>query len=216
MSRPVGITGARLKKALAALAAADADMARAIARIGPPPARWYGSGFEGLLHIIVGQQVSIASATAIWSRLAGLCVPLTPERLLAFDEAALRAAGLSRQKALYARAMAQAILDGVIDLDALHTHDDETAIAALMQLKGIGRWSAEIYLLFGLGRPDVLPADDLALLIAAQRLKRLPERPSPNKLREIGEAWRPWRSVAARMLWHYYRHAPADTETETD
>jgi DNA-3-methyladenine glycosylase II len=210
MSRPVGVTGRRLKDALAALSDADADMARAIALIGPPPARWYGDGFAGLLHIIVGQQVSIASAAAIWGRLSALCDPLTPAALLAFDEAALRGAGLSRQKALYARAMAQAIVERTIDLEGLHAHDDEAAIAALMQLKGIGRWSAEIYLLFGLGRADVLPADDLALLIAAQRLKRLPQRPSAKALRAIGEAWRPWRSVAARMLWHYYRQGPKD------
>lgn len=209
---PVGVSGRRLKTALAALAAADPDMARAVELIGPPPARWYGDGFAGLLHIIVGQQVSIASANAIWGRLSTLCDPLTPAKLLAFDEAALRGAGLSRQKALYARAMAQAIADGTIDLDGLGGYDDEAAIAALMDLKGIGRWSAEIYLLFGLGRADVLPADDLALLIAAQRLKRLEQRPSAKELRAIGEAWRPWRSVAARMLWHWYRNAPKERD----
>jgi DNA-3-methyladenine glycosylase II len=205
-----GVTGRRLGTALAALAAADADMARAIDLIGPPPERWYGGGFEGLLHIMIGQQVSIASASAIWARLVAAADPLTPQTILGLDDAALRAVGFSRQKTVYARALAQAIVDGEVDLDALRRLRDEAAIAALMNLKGIGRWTAEIYLLFGLGRPDVMPADDLALLIAAQRLKGLAQRPTGAELRAISEAWRPWRSVAARMLWHWYRNAPAE------
>jgi DNA-3-methyladenine glycosylase II len=203
-----GVTGRRLQTALAALAAADPDMGRAIALIGPPPERWYGGGFSGLLHIMIGQQVSIASAAAIWGRLAALADPLTPAFILGLQDADLRAVGFSRQKMVYARALAQAIVDGTVDLEALQSLGDEAAIAALMNLKGVGRWTAEIYLLFGLGRPDVMPADDLALLIAAQRLKNLPQRPTGAELRTIAEAWRPWRSVGARMLWHWYRNAP--------
>jgi DNA-3-methyladenine glycosylase II len=205
---PRGVTGRRLKTALAHLAAVDPDMARAIALIGPPPPRWYGGGFPGLLHIILGQQVSIASAAAIWGRFSALADPLTPAAVLAADDAVLRGIGLSRQKMVYARALAQGIADGTIDLEALETMPDETAIAALMTLKGVGRWTAEVYLLFGLGRPDILPADDLGLLTAAQRLKGLAQRPSAAELRAMAEAWRPWRGVAARLLWHWYRYGP--------
>ena len=125
---------------------------------------------------------------------------------LTLSDQALRAAGLSRPKAAYARGLARAVVGGGIDLDRLGAQDDQAAAAALMALKGIGRWSADIYLLSALGRPDVWPADDLALMVAVQRLKRLEGRPTRAEMERIAEPWRPWRAVAARMLWQDYRH----------
>ena len=189
---------------LAALAAADRDVARALQEVGPPALRSREPGFEALLGAIVSQQISKAAAQTVWNRLAGAADPLGPETVLALDEDALRAAGLSRQKAKYARGLAEAVITGAIDLDGLAQLPDETVAEQLVALKGIGRWSAEIYLLFALGRPDAFPADDLALMIGAQRLKRLEDRPNRTALTQIAEAWRPWRGPAALLLWHYY------------
>jgi DNA-3-methyladenine glycosylase II len=200
------IKGKRLKRALDHLAQADRDLARLIEEIGPPPPRGEPPGFAALLGIIVSQQVSNGAAQAIWDRLeAALDGEPTPKRLRALDEEALRAAGLSRQKVTYARGLADEILFGRLDLAVVARLPDDDVIAALTQVKGIGRWSAEIYLLFALNRPDVMPANDLALVLSAQRLKRLRVRPSPERLLRLAEPWRPWRSVAARLLWHYYR-----------
>jgi DNA-3-methyladenine glycosylase II len=203
-----GIAGKRLERALADLAHADADMARAIDEVGPPPPRWSPPGFATLMEIILAQQISRASADAIWRRLNEAAAPLTPESFLALDDGALRAIGFSRQKVVYGRSLAELVGGGDVRLDELAARSDAEVIASLTRVKGIGRWTAEIYLMFCLGRPDVLPAGDLALLTAAQRVKRLRRRPTPGKLRQIGERWRPWRSVASRLLWHYYRHAP--------
>jgi DNA-3-methyladenine glycosylase II len=200
------IKGKRLKRALDHLTQADRDLARVIDEIGPPPPRGEPPGFAALLGIIVSQQVSNGAAQAIWARLeAALDGEPTPKRLWALDEEVLRAAGLSRQKVIYARGLADEILSGRLDLAAVARLPDDDVIAALTQVKGIGRWSAEIYLLFALNRPDVMPANDLALVLSAQRLKRLRVRPSPERLLRLAEPWRPWRSVAARLLWHYYR-----------
>jgi DNA-3-methyladenine glycosylase II len=128
--------------------------------------------------------------------------------LLRLTDRDLAAIGFSRQKMRFARALAEAVKGRRLDLDALAEAEDEAAMAALTAIDGIGPWTAEIYLLFALGRPDVMPAGDLALLVAAQRLKRLPARPGPRELIDLAEPWRPWRSVAARFLWHYYRNAP--------
>jgi len=193
-----------LAEGLEALATLDNDVARALAEAGPPALRRREPGFEALLGAIVSQQVSKAAAATIWGRLVSAADPSTPQTLLALDEDALRAVGLSRQKAGYARALAEAVMTGMIDLDGLARRPDEDVVAELVRLKGIGRWSAEIYLLFALGRPDAFPADDLALMIGAQRLKRLDARPDPNGLKQIAEAWRPWRGPAALLLWHYY------------
>jgi DNA-3-methyladenine glycosylase II len=202
------INGKRLAQALAHLAEVDADLERAIRLVGTPPPRARPPGFATLLQIIIGQQLSTASAEAIWRRLVAAVEPLTPEGFLALDDDGLRAIGFSRAKVLYGRGLAQMVADGKLDLRAIARRPDEEAIATLVQVRGFGRWSAEVYLLFCLGRPDVLPADDLALLAAAQRVKRLPERPTPNQFRALAEPWRPWRSVAPRLLWHYYRRAP--------
>jgi len=198
------LTETSLDEGLAALAAADRDVARALAEAGPPALRRREAGFEALLGAIVSQQVSKAAAATIWGRLEGAAHPLGPETVFALDEEALRAVGLSRQKAGYARGLAEAVMTGAVDLDKLDRRPDEDVVGELVQLKGIGRWSAEIYLLFALGRPDAFPADDLALMIGAQRLKRLEARPNRNGLMEIAEAWRPWRGAAALLLWHYY------------
>ncbi len=205
--RPREIKGKRLARALDHLAGADKDLRRVLRRFGPPPPRRAPVGFPALLDIIVSQQVSAAAADAIMARLvAVLDGGPTPAGVLALGEAALRRAGLSRQKIRYSQGLAADLAAGRLDLDAVARLPDDAAVAALTRVKGIGRWSAEIYLLFALQRPDVLPADDLALMLAAQRLKGLAARPTPAALRAMGETWRPWRSVASRLLWHYYRH----------
>ncbi|MEX2298404.1 MAG: DNA-3-methyladenine glycosylase 2 family protein [Dongiaceae bacterium] len=208
-ARPIApLEGRRLKRGLTALAGADPDLARAIEAAGRLPVRSRDPGFSTLLNIIMAQQLSTASAGAIWGRLEAVADPMTPAALLKIHPRRLRTIGLSRQKALYARELAKALEARHLDLDALATMDDEAAIAALTAVKGIGRWTAEIYLLFSLGRPDVMPADDLALQVAAQRIKGLDARPKARELRAIAEAWRPWRSVAARVLWRYYKIVP--------
>jgi DNA-3-methyladenine glycosylase II len=202
------IKGRRLKTALAALGAADPDMARAIAEIGPPPPRSAEPGFGGLLRIVLGQQLSVFAARAIWDRLAATADPLTPAHMLALGEADFARIGFSRQKIRSSRAIAEAVVAGALDLDAIPGMADAEAMAHLTAVHGIGTWTAEIYLLFALGRPDIMPAGDLALLVAAGRMKRKRRRPTPKELRKMAERWRPWRSIAARMLWHYYRNAP--------
>jgi DNA-3-methyladenine glycosylase II len=204
-----GIGGRRLALALDHLARVDRDLGRALDEVGPPPPRHRPAGFATLLWIIVGQQISTTAADAIWSRLTAAADPLTPERLVALGADGLRGIGFSRQKIKYGLGLAETILDRRLDLAELHDLSDDAAIAAITAVPGLGRWSAEIYLLSSLARPDIMPADDLALLVAAQRIKRLPARPTPKALRGMAEAWRPWRSVAARLLWHYYRSAPA-------
>ena len=194
-----------LRRGLAELAAADADFARVLALHGPPPRRVRPAGFATLMQAILAQQVSRASADAIWARLAAAIDPFAPEGVLALDEPALRRLGLSQQKARYARALAAEIAEGRLDLRRLGRSTDEEAIGMLTAVPGIGRWTAEIYLLAALQRPDVWPAADLALMIAVERLKGLPARPGPKQMIALAEPWRPWRAVAARLLWHYYR-----------
>jgi DNA-3-methyladenine glycosylase II len=200
------IEGRGLAAALAALARQDSDLARAIAEVGAPPPRARPAGFASLLDIVLAQQVSTASFRAIAARLTARIGLVTPASILALGEAELRAIGFSRQKAIYARGLAEAAGEGRLDLETIATLPDEAAIAELVRMKGIGRWSAEIYLMFCCGRPDVLPAGDLALREAAGLVKGSAQRPDEAELRRMGEAWQPWRSVAARLLWHYYAH----------
>jgi len=176
-------------------------------RAGTPCFRRRRNGFATLLHIILEQQVSIDAAAAMHRRLAGLCEPLAPAPFLALDDATLRRCGFSRQKMDYARRLAATVAGGEFDFAALAAAPDADALAALIALKGIGRWSAEIYLIFALGRPDVWPAADLGLQLAVAECLGLPERPSERAVREIGEAWQPWRSVAACLFWQSYLHA---------
>lgn len=173
-------------------------------RIGPPPLWDRPPGFGTLLHIVLEQQVSLASARAAFDRLVLATDPLTPARFLGLTDPQLLSIGFSRQKAGYGRALAQALLDGTLDLEELARLDDEAAQRALETIPGIGRWTSTIYLLMVLGRPDVWPAGDMALAAAVAHAKGLPTRPAPDELALIGEAWRPWRSVAARLFWHDY------------
>ncbi|HYP53795.1 MAG TPA: hypothetical protein VEQ42_09670 [Pyrinomonadaceae bacterium] len=162
-------------------------------------------GFPTLVRIILEQQVSLASARAAFERLlAAAGPPLTPQKFLALDDDALRAAGFSRQKTAYGRELAAALTSGRLDLARVARLGDEEARAELTRVKGVGRWTADIYLLMALGRPDVWPSGDLALAVAAERVKRLPSRPNFVELESLGDAWRPWRAVAARILWHQY------------
>jgi DNA-3-methyladenine glycosylase II len=199
--------------ALAELCARDADLGEVVALHGPPPTWERAPGFPTLVHIILEQQVSLASARAAFDRLLAAAAPLTPERLLAFDDDALRRFGFSRQKAAYARGLARAVVAGDFDPRALGSMTDDGARASLLRLKGVGPWTADVYLLMALMRADAFPAGDLALLVAAGRVKRLPARPTPEELTALAEAWRPWRAVAARVLWQHYlaaaRRAPA-------
>jgi DNA-3-methyladenine glycosylase II len=204
------IKGRRLAKALAHLGAVDPDMRRAIAEIGPPPSRRSEPGFGGLMRIVLGQQLSVHAARAIWDRLSAAVgsESLAPGRMLAFSDEELGHIGFSRQKMRFARALADAVNAKHFDFAALERMADDAALDHLTAIHGIGQWTAEVYMLFALGRPDVMPAGDLALLVAAGKLKRKRRRPTPPQLRRMAEPWRPWRSVAARMLWHYYRNAP--------
>ena len=182
------------------LAAREPRFAEALGLCGPLPLRRRPDGFEALLSAIVGQQVSIASAAAIWKRLE--VAGLTEEAAVAAAAPeALRAAGLSRPKIAYAQGLARA----GIDFAGLRTRPDEEVIATLTAIKGIGVWTAEIYAMFALGRADVFAAGDLALQEAARVLFELPKCPSPAHLRAMAEDWSPWRAVAARLLWAYYR-----------
>ena len=200
------LTAATLRQAIAELCAADDDLAALAARHGTPPLWARPPGFATLVLIILEQQVSLASARAAFDRLTAATDPLTPDRLLQLDDAALKRIGFSRQKAGYARDLAQAILDERFDPAALAGLPDDAARRALLQRKGIGHWTADVYLLMALGRPDVWPAGDLALQVAAQEVKGLPARPTLDELTALAEGWRPWRSVAARLLWQHYLH----------
>jgi DNA-3-methyladenine glycosylase II len=194
----------RFREALDELAARDPTLAASIRRYGPPPMWSRPPGFATLLQIVLEQQVSLASARAAYERLVLAANPLTPARLLELTDAELLAIGFSRQKARYGRALATALEDGSLDLDAVARLPDDQAHDALVALPGIGPWTATTYLLMALGRPDVWPSGDVALQAAAAEVLELDTRPSAAALNEIGEAWRPWRSVAARVLWHDY------------
>ena len=196
-----------LRPALEALAQADADLAAAYRHCGLPPERRSAPGFPGLIRMIIGQQVSTASAAAIIARLEAKLPGLSAPAFLTLSDDDLRAVGFSRQKVRSGRALAEAIAGGGLDIDGLPHLDDDAAVAQLVQVPGIGRWTAEIYLLFALQRPDVWPADDLAVIKAVQAVKGLSARPGRKEMRALGEAWRPHRSAAARLFWHYYRHA---------
>ncbi|MFW8636395.1 DNA-3-methyladenine glycosylase family protein [Cribrihabitans pelagius] len=195
-------TPACVEEGAAWLAAQDARFARALELTGPLPLRRKPDGFAELLSAIVSQQVSVASANAIWARLKD--ARLTgPRKIQWASDDALRAAGLSRQKIRYARALAEAR----IDFNRLRGAPDAEVIATLIEVPGIGAWTAEIYAMFSLGRADVFAPGDLALQEGARMLFGLPERPRERALRQMAEDWSPWRSVAARILWAYYRVA---------
>ena len=202
------LTRRSLLRATRDLAARDPDLAAVVDTYGPPPLWAREPGFQTLIHIVLEQQVSLASAKAAYDRLVSATERLVPERFLALSDAKLKAVGFSRQMAAYGRGIAQAILDGRIDLARLETLDDEQVKVHLTTIKGIGPWTADIYLLMVLRRPDTWPSGDLALASAVQRVKRMRTALTPTKLEHIGKAWRPWRAVATRILWHYYLSSP--------
>jgi len=200
-------TAESLTTALDALAEREPAFAKVLETHGAPAPRNSVRGAETLLRTIVGQQVSVAAARSMWAKLeAAFGSPPDLAKLLAANDEELRAAGMSRQKAGYIRSLAELVLTGELDLKSL-PDDDEEAIALLTKIKGIGRWSAEIYLLFAEGREDVFPAGDLAVMIEIGRLMGLDERPSEKQLRELAEKWRPYRGAAAVLAWHSYNSA---------
>ncbi len=200
----MGLTADQLKAALDELAAREPGFAEALARTGYPEPRIRPRGYATLLRTIVGQQLSVKAAASIWNKLeAGLGDLTDPSVMLRSDEASLRSFGLSRQKISYAQSLAKLVVKGALNFEAL-PQDDEAAIALLTEVKGIGRWSAEIYLLFAEGRPDIWPAGDLAVQIEIGRLLGLPDRPSERAIRKLAENWRPHRGAAAILAWHHY------------
>lgn len=177
---------------------------RILLQYGPPPLWARPPGFATLIWIILEQQVSLASARAAYNRLTALLPDLTPQAFLKLDDITLKAAGFSRQKMGYARGLAEALLSGALNLESIAGLEDDLARAELTRLKGIGNWTADIYLLMALLRPDVWPAQDLGLVVAVRYGLGLPVPPDREDMLRLGEAWRPYRAVAARLFWHYY------------
>lgn len=202
-------TDAVLKRGLAVLAKADPVMARLAAEGVTPQLRKRPPGFEGLAWIVVGQQVSTVSATAIWGRLRTILEPASPEVFLKLSDEDLRAAGLSAGKVRTLRTVATEIIEGRLPLDELHDVPADEAHSLLTRVKGIGPWTADVYLLFCLGHPDAFPSGDLAVQEAARLAYGLEQRPDAKALTALAERWRPWRGVAAKVLWAYYRVAKA-------
>jgi DNA-3-methyladenine glycosylase II len=203
----MGLTAEQLREGLDRVAAGEPSIARALQLAGYPEPRIRETGYRTLLRTIVGQQVSVAAAASVWRKLeAELGEDMAPDALLAAEFDALRACGLSRQKQGYARSLCELVAGGVLDLDNLLA-DDEDAIAQLVRIKGIGRWSAEIYLLFAEGRADIWPAGDLAVQAGLGKILGHEERPSEKRVRELAEPWRPHRGAVANHTWHCYNNA---------
>ena len=203
------LTSGNIRAHLAHLEQKDAHLKKAIELVGYPDERRNPHGFDVFLRIISGQQLSVKAAATIYERFAGLMDhDPTPEKLLRLTDEEMRGAGMSKQKVIYVRSLAEAVLDGPLDLAALPSMSDEDALAAITAVKGLGRWSAEMYLIFSLGRPDMWPVDDLAVRKGIARILELDEEPKPKALDEIGERWRPYRSAVALLSWHYYSNAP--------
>lgn len=201
---PSPLDAERLLEGVQVLRAIDSDLDGIAERHGPPPLWAREPGFETLVRIILEQQVSLASGAAAHRRLVAAAGAVTPAAVAAAGEDRLREAGLTRQKARYVTGLATGIVDGRVDLDAIAAADDEVARRRLTAIMGIGRWTADIYLLMALGRPDIWPTGDLALAGSMRRAKRLAALPTSAEQDSIASAWRPWRAVAARLLWHAY------------
>lgn len=194
------LTENSLYRAANTLARRDNDLASVFKSLGPPPLWARPAGFATLVKIILEQQVSLASAASMFARLKKNTIPFHPARLIELGEAHLKSQGLTRQKTAYCLDLAEALNNRRLRLSRLSLMTDEDVRAALMEIKGLGSWSADVYLLMVLRRPDIFPATDLALVTAVTELKQLPARPNTNQLLEMAEPWRPYRSVAARML----------------
>ncbi|QNQ10196.1 DNA-3-methyladenine glycosylase family protein [Sphingomonas alpina] len=200
----MGLTADQLRTALDALSKTEPAFATALARVGYPEPRIRERGYATLLRTIIGQQVSTKAAQSVWNKLEGLVGSLDdPDNITRATDEQLREAGLSRQKASYARSLAEEVTSGRLDFANLPA-DDEEAVAALVRIKGIGRWSAEVYLLFAEGRADIWPAGDLAVQIEVGRILGHDARPSEKLTRELAEAWRPHRGAAAIFAWYHY------------
>jgi len=202
----MGLSAVQIKESLDEVGRREPAMARSLERAGYPEPRIRQTGYGTLMRTIVGQQVSVAAAASMWNKFEAHIGPdLAVDKVLASDFDQLRACGLSRQKQGYMRSLCELVVSGELDFDSLPA-DDEEAIARLTQIKGIGRWSAEIYLLFAEGRPDIWPAGDLAVQAGLHKLLDLPERPSEKATREMAEAWRPHRGATAIFTWHCYNN----------
>ena len=201
---PTRLDGGTLAAAVQTLTRGDPDLRRLVRRDGLPPLWARPTGFATLLRIILEQQVSLASARATFFRLAATVEVVSPQAVVAVGTEGLRAAGFTRQKAGYVFGLAQALVGGRLGLASLGRASDEAAREALMRVRGVGRWTADIYLLMALRRPDVWPTGDLALHRALMQAKRLPSLPSAEQSSRLAMAWAPWRSVAARIRWHAY------------
>ena len=203
---PMGLSAAQIEASLDEVARREPKIAVALAKAGYPEPRIRPTGYMTLLRTIVGQQVSVAAASSMWNKLeAELGEDFTPASLLSRDFDTLRACGLSRQKQGYARSLCELVEAGEVDFEDL-PEDDEEAIAELTRIKGIGRWSAEIYLLFAEGRPDIWPAGDLAVMAGIGNILDLPERPDEKATRALAEPWRPHRGATAIFTWHCYNN----------
>ncbi len=198
------LDGSLFKEYISELTDLDPDLARIVSAYGAPPLWVREPGFPTLVYIILEQQVSLASAKAAFDRLNVAVRPLTPRRFLRLNDGELLRIGFSRQKTLYTRLLAESLAHGYFDLRNLHDLHDDAARKMLVAFKGIGAWTADIYLLSALRRPDIWPVGDLALATAVQEVKRLRARPSPEKLEKMSAPWKPWRAVAARLFWHHY------------
>lgn len=197
-----------IKKGLDSIAEIDRDVAASIQRFGYPEPRVRPPGFETFLATIVSQQISTEASRAIMGRVRVLLPEVRPDKLLGLPEGALRGAGMSGRKVEYATNLAEAIVDGRFVPERLAALDDEAAIREIVALRGFGRWSAEIYLMFSLQRQDIFPADDLALRLALQKLKGIDVRLTPKRSRDLVAQWTPWKSVGSLFLWRFYRGAP--------
>ncbi len=182
----------------------DKDLGFIHQTFGTPPLWKRDEGFATLIHIILEQQVSLASAASAFNKLKENIGQITPENILKLNDREMKKCYFSRQKTVYARELADAVLSGMLDLERLNRLSDESVREELIKIKGIGRWTADIYLLMAMSRPDVMPKGDLALHVAFQKLKGLETRPNSDEFLELTEHWKPFRSVAARLLWHFY------------
>lgn len=198
----------QIKKGLNTIAAADPHINKALQQYGYPKPRLRTQGFATFLETIVSQQISTKAAASIWQRVQALLPEMNAEQLLALPNGALRNAGMSSRKVEYAQGLAQAIVTGDFNPDTLNKMNDEDAITSITQLRGFGRWSAEIYLMFSLKRKDIFPADDLILLSSLQKIKRKRNKLTPKKARDLIQHWSPWRSAGSLFLWHYHHNQP--------